>query len=231
MANKTTGLVLAKAKPISGALSSDISATSPFCLPAPGVASLSAIQTIRQGFVDQEMDVLRKRVADLRNPPSPASLNPSHVVETNETKSLEERLFDATASVKILTSQVAMHLDREWRERLFKQLDSLHDPEVWDAEDNPIQQSSFATFLKAICQIRPTVRPGLGLSHAGHLIAAWTSGKNRLTIEFMRNDRVRWVVSRYPEGELEQVAGQTLVSRLLESLKPYSPEEWLFNAE
>ena len=196
MTNKSTSLILAKGSPISGALSSDISATSPFYLPTLGMVSIAGIQAIQQGLADQGMNVLRERVAALHNPPSPASLRPSTVAENHETKTLEDRLFDATANVKILTSQVAMHLDHEWRERLFKQLDSLHDPEEWEAEDKPIQQSSFATFLKAICQIRPSVRPGLGLSHDGQLIAAWTSGKNRLTIEFMRNDRVSTFTAR-----------------------------------
>ena len=44
------------------------------------------------------------------------------------TKSLEERLFDALASVKVLTSKIAMHLDRKWRDRLFAQLDRMHSP-------------------------------------------------------------------------------------------------------
>jgi hypothetical protein len=227
MITKASSLIMVKAKPISDAFSSDFSSTSPFSKPALGMTGLSSIQAIQQGFENKEMMALRERVAALHNPPSPASLRPFVVAEKSETKTLEERLFDATANVKILTSQVAMHLDREWRERLFQQLDSLHDPEEWDAEDKPIQQSSFATFLKAIFQIRPTVRPGLGLSHGGLLVAAWTSGKNRLTIEFLPNDRVRWVISRYPEGEFEQFAGQIPVSSLLDSLSKYSPAEWL----
>lgn len=225
MTYKPSGSVVAKSKPTAGGFSSDISSTSPFADPS---FALSLSPLIQQGSVDVEMKTLRARLASLHNPTSPASLSPVPVADNSGAKSIDEQLFDATANVKILTSQVAMHLDREWRERLFQQLDSLHDPEEWEAEDKPIQQSSFATFLKAICQIKPTVRPGLGLSHGGQLVAAWTSGKNRLTIEFMPNDRVRWVVSRYPDGELEQFAGQTMVSRLMVGLRPYSPEEWLF---
>lgn len=228
MTYKPTGAISAKNRPKLGAFSSDISATSPFSKPTLGMVGLTSIQAIQQERQDQEMMTLRARVAALRNPQSPASLRPYSVAKNNDSRTIEEQLFDATANTKILTSQVAMHLDREWRERLFQQLDSLHDPEEWDADDRPIQQSSFATFLKAICQIKPTVRPGLGLSHGGQLVAAWTCGKNRLTIEFLPNDRVRWVVSRYPEGEFEQFAGQTSVSRLLDGLNPYSPEQWLF---
>jgi|SRR5712692_2285486 len=164
---------------------------------------------------------MERRVSDLRIPPSPASL-----ISPIGGQPLEERLFDATANVKILTSQIAMHLEREWRDKLFRQLDSLHDPKEWEPDDEPIQQASFATFLKAIIQIKPKRRPGLGLSHAGYLIAAWTDKFDRLTIEFLPNDRVRWVIGRPRDDEPEHIAGQTRVSRLAETLAPYNPEIW-----
>lgn len=164
---------------------------------------------------------MERRVSELLIPPSPASLT-----SPIGPRPLEERLFDATASVKILTSQIAMHLEREWRDKLFRQLDSLHDPNEWEPDDEPVQQASFATFLKAIVQIRPKRRPGLGLSHAGHLIAAWTKQADRLTIEFLPDDRVRWVIGRIRDDEPEHIAGQTRVSRLAEALAPYDPEIW-----
>jgi len=169
----------------------------------------------------EDMRIMEQRVSALRIPPSPASLS-----GPTGGKPLEERLFDATARVKILTSQIAMHLEREWRDKLFRQLESLHDPKEWEPDDEPIQQGSFATFLKAIIQIKPKRRPGLGLSHAGHLIAAWTAGFDRLTIEFLLNDRVRWVVGRRHDDEPEHIAGQTHVSRLVDALAPYNPGIW-----
>ncbi len=165
--------------------------------------------------------LIERRVNELLNPTSPGSLLLAE-------RSLEERLFDATANVKILTAQVAMHLDREWRDKLFRQLDSLHDPDEWEQDDEPIQQTSFATFLKAIVQIKPTRRPGLGLSHGGHLIAAWTTGLDRLTIEFLPNDRVRWVLALHRDDEPEYFVGQTPVSRLTEGLAPHNPGHWFF---
>ncbi|MBI5910037.1 MAG: hypothetical protein HY848_08805 [Betaproteobacteria bacterium] len=169
----------------------------------------------------EDTRLIERRVNELLNPPSPASL--TFVLAERQ---LEERLFDATASVKILTAQIAMHLEREWRDKLFRQLDSLHDLAEWEPDDEPIQQASFATFLKAIVEIKPQRRPGLGLSHGGNLIAAWTTGRDRLTIEFMAKDRVRWVLARYRDGESEYFAGQTSVSRLAEGLAPYDPKYW-----
>jgi hypothetical protein len=190
--------------------------------PALGETQLLRMESAFNMAVFSEATRLtERRVNQLLNPPSPASL-----ISLTIERPLEERLFDATANVKILTAQVAMHLEREWRDQLFRQLDSLHDPAEWESEDEPIKQASFATFLKAIVQIKPKRRPGLGLSHGGHLIAAWTKGRDRLTIEFMANDRVRWVLTRFRDDESEHFAGQTSVSRLAEGLAPYEPESW-----
>ena len=154
-------------------------------------------------------------------------------LKSTVTYSIEESLFNATVAVKMLTAQVAMYLDREWRTRLFRQLDSLHDRSEWEPSDSPVQQKSFATFLKAICDIKPTRRPGLGLTSAGNLIAAWTTNKDdRLTIEFLPNDRVRWVMSMsLDEDDVERLAGQTTVARLHDQLQPYQPGRWFNNAE
>lgn len=190
---------------------------------SPSEAQVFGKQSAMNAAVfSQDTQLIERRVNDLLNRPSPASC----IALSAEKLPLEERLFDATASVKILTAQVAMHLEREWRDRLFSQLDSLHDPAEWEPDDQPIQQASFATFLKAIVQIKPQRRPGLGLSHGGHLIAAWTTGRDRLTIEFLPNNRVRWVITRYRDNESEHFAGQTAVSHLTEGLAPYKPERW-----
>ena len=173
-----------------------------------------------------QMTSIQDRVDALRIDPSPAAMFRAAPPIAASTQSLEEKLFDATARAKILTSRVSMHLDQTWRARLFQQLDALHDPDEWEADDAPLQEASFATFLKALFLIRPSVRPGLGISSNGFLIAAWTVGTNRLTIEFLPQDRVKWVVSRYIEDEFEQFSGNTNVSRLIEGLVPHSPREW-----
>jgi hypothetical protein len=161
------------------------------------------------------------------------SLAPGEAQKADETEgsALEERLFNAVADAKTWTSKVAMHLDPEWRHRLFRQLDSLHDPKEWEEGDRPLQQASFVTFLKAMLTIDPERRPSLGLSHAGHLIAAWTTGPDRLTIEFLPNDHVRWVLSRcYAAEDTARFAGDSLVTRLVDGLAPHHPEHWFSHA-
>lgn len=181
--------------------------------------------TSLQETISDGMRATLAHANSLHNPPSPASLRPEPAAQAIDV-SLDARLFDALASAKILTAQVAMHLDRAWRDKLFRQIDALLDPEEWETDDEPLQQSSFSTFLKAILSIRPVRRPGLGLSPSGHLIAAWTTGRDRLTIEFLPDDHVRWVLTLYYDDEPDRFAGQTPVARLMEGLRPHNPERW-----
>jgi hypothetical protein len=142
-----------------------------------------------------------------------------------------ERLDTALASAKVMTSNVAMHLDREWRDRLFAQLDDLLDVEDWHQEDEPLLDESFRTFLRLILYQKPKRRPGLGLSHRGHLIAAWTTGTDRLTLECAPDDTIRWVLSCEVNGERERAAGETHVARLPEILRPYGPDRWFADVD
>jgi len=180
-----------------------------------------AIEHVVSGETQQ---IIAQYAEALREKPTPSSLETS-----DSDKELIERLFDALAAAKIMTAQVAMHLDRDWRDKLFRQLDSLHEAAEWEPEDRPLQQASFGTFLKAVLALRPERRPGLGLSHDGHLIAAWTTDRDRLTVEFLSNDRVKWILARYVEDEPDRFAGLTPVSRLAEGLAPHHPEHWFAN--
>jgi hypothetical protein len=185
---------------------------------------IASSSTASTGATQPPFSVESKRIAewvrDLRKP-SPASLPAESTSQQSKA-----HIFDALAAVKIKTALVAMHLDAEWRKNLFGQLDSLHDPAEWEVDEEPITESSFDTFLKAILDIKPERRPGLGLSPAGNLIAAWTTGRDRLTIEFLPNDLVRWVLSVYRDNEPIRIAGQMPVSRLVEQLALYEPKRW-----
>ncbi len=141
-------------------------------------------------------------------------------------KPLPEKLYDALAGAKLLTAQVAMHLDTEWRNRIFEQLDDLLDAEDWHEDDEPLDASSFQSFLRMIIFHNPTRRPGFGQSNRGNLIAAWTTGSDRLTIELLPNDAITWVLSCEVDGEIERAAGETPVRRLMQVLAPYNPSRW-----
>ena len=172
-------------------------------------------------YMSAQTQEIESRIQQLRSPVAPSMLG-SQVHE----RSLEEKLFDATSGVKVMTSQVAMYLDSQWRSKLFNQIDLLHDVDEWEQGDEPLQRESFATFLKAICDLKPKKRPGLGLTSSGQLIAAWTAGSSRLTIEFLGNNRVKWVISRMIDDEIEHYVGDTTVNRLAAGLEPHHTEEW-----
>ena len=189
-----------------------------------GASSNWSVEGAAPRAFSAESKQIAQWVHDLHRP-SPASLQAAPAGRQFET-----HVFDALASVKVMASLVAMHLSRESRDRLFSQLDSLHDTEQWEAGDEPINPSSFETFLKAILTIRPERPPGLGLSHTGDLIGAWTTGRDRLTIDFLPKGRVRWVLARYSgESEPDRFAGQIEVSHLIDALAPYHPEHWFSN--
>lgn len=153
------------------------------------------------------------------------------ILGVSSKKSLEEQLYDALASFKIKTAAVAMHLDRDWRAKLFQQLDNLLDVENWESDDLPPQLASFLTFLRLLVLLRPDKRPGLGATYDGKMIATWTSGTDKLTVECLSNDSVRWNLSVTIDGEIERAAAVTPLRRLGQVLKPYQPERWFDDAK
>jgi hypothetical protein len=158
-----------------------------------------------------------------------ARYNELNKFKQNNSLSLEERLYDARALCKIKTSEISMHLDNEWRRRFFSQLDNLMDIENWEDDDAPITVSSFTTLLRMLTAIKPVRRPGLGATSEGNIIAAWTVGSDRLTIQCLPEDRARWVLSRVIDGSRESAAGESGLTRLEAVLSPYNPEIWFTN--
>jgi hypothetical protein len=155
-----------------------------------------------------------------------ASPSPTFLGSREIAKSQEEKLYDALAAFKVRTANIAMHLDRERRSGLFRQLDSLLAVEDWETDDAPPSIGSFATFLRMLILVRPSRLPGLGATSDGNLIATWTVGNDRLTIECQPKDFVRWNLSATIDGERERSAAMTPLLRLREVLRPYGPERW-----
>ena len=154
------------------------------------------------------------------------------VVPVRETyqKLIDEELFDARAMAKIAASRVSMYLREGWRDKLFYQLDKLLAPEEWDPEDKPLHAQSFDTFLKAICDVNPTKRPGLGLSYAGHLIAAWRNDLNpndRVSLEFMPDGKVKLIGSRFVQDEAVAFSAIAPLIALKRTLIDMNCSAWL----
>jgi hypothetical protein len=144
----------------------------------------------------------------------------------SEKKGNQEKAFDRLVALKISTSNVSMHLDEAWRAGLFAQLDNMLDPQEWDFSDEMPSTSSFMTFLRMIIHNRVVRRPGLGATTDGKIIAAWTAGHNRLTVECLPDDKVRWVAVKYVDGERVSGASSSPVALLRTFLAPFQPELW-----
>lgn len=178
-------------------------------------------QTLSAHIVSDENKPVMQAIEDLKTKP-PLTAHKSFL---SGDKPIEERLFDTRANIKIMTSEVSMHINPGLREKLFHQIDMLHDTDEWEEDDVPVNKPSYKTFLSGFLQINPERGPGLGISYTGNLIASWVSDRDRLVIEFMPN-QVMWVITRFINGEPEQFTGRTKVNRLLESLTPYNPAHW-----
>jgi hypothetical protein len=153
------------------------------------------------------------------------SLSPRSISTTRK-PSLEERLFDTLSDVKVLTSKVAMHLQRDWRDQLFRQLDDMHDANEWEEDDATLKPSSFATFLRSWFLLKPERSPGLGISGRGNLVGGWWFEDTRLTLEFVPDDFVTWLVT-IPRGEwVERASGTNKIGDLDRVLSPYNPAIW-----
>lgn len=145
---------------------------------------------------------------------------------TDDDAKLQAALQDSRSSFKVLVSRVSMHLGIEWLQKLFSQIDSLLDVDEWDSSDPVPSAETARTFIRLLLAMKVSRKPGLGVSNSGNLVAAWTTGPNRLTVECLPHDRVRWVLARVIEGETERAAGDGKIERLREILAPYDPAIW-----
>lgn len=132
----------------------------------------------------------------------------------NHKPTTAERLFDATAGAKIWAASVAMRLDRSTRDRLFRQLDEIHDEDEWYEGDSPIALESFKSFVRAIIAGVISGKPGLSLTPQGNIIAIWSGEDSRLSIEFQPHNLARFLWRQNVDGDVERLAGTTAITRL-----------------
>lgn len=149
------------------------------------------------------------------------STEPNKSIFITPASSIEEHLFEALSGAKVLTSQVAMHLTREWRDILFRKLDRLHDVDEWEEDDAPLQSASLLTFLRTWFALAPKNNPSLGLSNQGLLIAVWDKDGLRLSLTFFPQDKISWAGSIPQEDYIKRIAGITKLDDIRNELAPY----------
>jgi hypothetical protein len=145
-----------------------------------------------------------------------------------DAKDVSTQLRLKLTSFKRMTATVAMHLDADWRQSLFATLDRLIDPEDWAEDFDLPTEKSFSTFLRMIIYLHPTKRPGIGIAPNGNFVASWRREDDRIVIEALPDDQVRWVLSKTTEGLRERAAAQVTINRIPDVIAPYEPEA-LFN--
>jgi hypothetical protein len=181
-------------------------------------------QPTRSNFVPSRSALVQSKTFSISNPdprPTPV-LSPATV----GSDALSIALFDRLVSLKVTFAEIAMHVDRDWRSGIFSQLDKLLDVDNWDPDDTLPTDQSFRTFLRLILYVGPMKRPSLGASPGGNIIAGWLDGKSRLQIECAPFDKVTWILAKWQGEVRESAAGETMVRRLPEVLRPYEPKTW-----
>ncbi len=135
--------------------------------------------------------------------------------------------YHALAKAKVMVAAMAMHWSDERRHRLFAQLDRLHDVSEWEPGDRPVSPQSFETFLRTMIVLKPGRGPNLGLSHQGNLLAVWGTARDRVTLEFLASDRLRWTLTHVtPDGQTVRNAGDGPAFSIRDLLSPYNPTHW-----
>nr|WP_314094222.1 hypothetical protein [uncultured Shinella sp.] len=157
-------------------------------------------------------------------------VSPSSAISRPETRqaptSTEDKLERFSADFKVYLSGVWMHLPEGWQERLSSQIDSLVDPEEWDKDDTIPDPNSSRTLIRLLIATKAHKRPGLGVSPLGNIVAAWSTETDRLTVECMADDHIKWVLTKNTNGQIERAAGEGRIQRLSAVLRPYDFAAW-----
>ena len=146
----------------------------------------------------------------------------------HHSNSIEEQLYDNRAELKILTAHYAVaYINQNFKKQLFNQLDWLLDPESWVEGDVLAKPESFKTLIKFILNAKPKNAPSVGLSQDGNILATWQQEANKLILECLPKENIKWFVSCVFEEKKERASGEaSTLKRLLAVLSPYKKSGW-----
>jgi hypothetical protein len=175
--------------------------------------------------------VVEKRISDLQKLTAGAASMIGKTTDTQPSDTVENQLRAKLAAMKHVLMRVSMYFDPSWRRELIEKLDRFHDPEDWEDDRQLPSENSFATFLRTIIYLHPTKRPGIGLSAQGHFLASWRRGSDRIVIEFLPSDELKWVLSQTVDGDRESGAGINQIHRLPDLIAGYEPDRFFNHGE
>ena len=127
---------------------------------------------------------------------------------------LEAVLFRNRADLKILASQVAMHLSNEVRCTLFSAIDRLLDHAEWEDESSQIDENAFRSYLRFMIFARPRRFPNLGVGPNGTLLVGWHNDEKSIHAEFLPEDKCMAVIKFSSARGPETIAWRGHVARL-----------------
>jgi hypothetical protein len=175
--------------------------------------------------------VVERRISDLQKLTAGGVSMISKTTDTLPSGTIENRLGAKLAAMKQVLMPVSMYFDQSWRRELIEKLDRFHDAEDWEGDREFPSERSFATFLRTIIYLHPTKRPGLGLSAQGNFLASWRRGSDRIVIEFLPSDELKWVLSQTIGGDRESGAGVNQIHRLPDLIAGYEPDRFFNDGE
>ena len=172
-------------------------------------------------------DSVKERIRSMSYLLSGGAETLSHIQHTNSgiKMPVSEQLSLKLTSMRSMVSVVSMYLDTSWRSSLLQRLSDLLDPSEWDPDDFPPSERSFSTFLRMIIYLHPSRRPGVGLAASGNFVAAWSREDDRVVIECLDADELRWVIFRQLGEDRVSGAGRAPIHKIPDLIAPYEPEE------
>lgn len=145
---------------------------------------------------------------------------------------LTARLFRNRAELKLLTSQIAMHLASGERNKIFRALDRLLAIEHWDGDSSLVDAKAFRSFLRFMIYSRPKKFANLGVGATGTVLAAWRRSRERVVhVEFFPDDECLAIITARFDRGLETLVREGNVARLREALQGIGVVDCLDEAE
>jgi hypothetical protein len=143
----------------------------------------------------------------------------------DQLEGLEATLFNNRADLKLLTSEVAMHLSGEERHTLFSAIDRLLSIMDWEDDSSQINEQSFRSFLRFTIYAHPRKIPNLGVSPDGALLAGWHTDGKSVHVEFFPADQCMALVNLQSARGPERIARRGHVAGLREFVENNSAVE------
>ena len=124
-------------------------------------------------------------------------------------KTFSEKVFDHAVLLKVLLAQYTMHLNNQFRERTFLEIDRLLNDQDWYEEDTFPNEPSFRSFVSWSIYTSEFDWTSLGISNDGNTLVAWKAGESLITANFTKEEFVRWTARISSKTGSSHIAGSS----------------------